>query len=176
TATYGLRWDVNTPLKGTNLANQPFTVTGLNDPATMMLAPRGTPLYQTTYGNVAPRLGIAWQLGENRNWDTVVRAGFGIFYDLGQGSLGGVSSYFPYYSNKIISLAPFPLSPQNAVPPPLTTNPPVSNILVADAQLKLPADLSVECRAGAVDRKQPESIFDLHRSHRAPFASGNTFI
>ena len=54
TLTYGLRWDINPPLKGKDLANQPFTVLGLNDPATMTLAPRGTPLYQTTNGNVAP--------------------------------------------------------------------------------------------------------------------------
>ena len=35
TVTYGLRWDVNPPLEGTNAANHPFTVAGLNDPATM---------------------------------------------------------------------------------------------------------------------------------------------
>jgi len=45
-----LRWDVNPPLKGTNAANDPFTVTGLDNPATIALAPRGTPLYHTTYG------------------------------------------------------------------------------------------------------------------------------
>src|ERR1700733_1791531 len=44
TVSYGLRWDINPPLKGKNLANDPFTVTGLNDPATLALAPRGTPL------------------------------------------------------------------------------------------------------------------------------------
>ena len=57
TATYGIRWDVNPPLRGKDAANDPFTVTGLDDPATIALAPRGTPLYETTYGNVAPRLG-----------------------------------------------------------------------------------------------------------------------
>jgi outer membrane receptor protein involved in Fe transport len=103
TVTYGLRWDINPPLKGKDLANQPFTVVGLNDPATMTLAPRGTPLYQTTYGNVAPRVGLAYQLREKPNRGSVLRAGFGIFYDLGSGSLGGVSSYFPYNANKIIS-------------------------------------------------------------------------
>ena len=71
-------------LKGKNLANDPFTVTGLNNPSTLVLAPRGTPLYQTTYGNVAPRLGLAWQLSERSNWGTVLRAGSGIFYDLGK--------------------------------------------------------------------------------------------
>jgi hypothetical protein len=140
TLTYGLRWDINPPLKGKNLANDPFTVVGLNDPATMTLAPRGTPLYQTTYGNVAPRVGLAYQFSGIQNWGSVIRGGFGVFYDLGAGSLGGVSSYFPYSATKISEPipTPFPLSPGNAAPPPLTTNPPVSEILVADPHLDLP--------------------------------------
>ncbi len=111
----------------------------MNNPATLVLAPRGTPLYQTTYGNVAPRLGLAWQLSDRSNWTTVLRAGAGIFYDLGYGSLGGVSSYFPYSATKILPApTPFPLVPQAAVAPVPTTNPPVSTILVADPNLKLP--------------------------------------
>ena len=138
TVTYGLRWEVNPPLKGKNSANDPFTVMGLNNPATMTLAPRGIPLYETTYGNVAPRVGLAYRLSEKPNWGSALRAGFGIFYDLGQGSLGGVSSYFPYGATKIIASAPFPLNFQDAAPPALTVNPPVNNILVADPHLKLP--------------------------------------
>jgi hypothetical protein len=138
TVTYGLRWDINPPIKGTNLANDPFTVTGLNDPANLALAPRGTPLYQTTYGNVAPRVGVAYQLGGGVNWTSVLRGGFGVFYDLGSGSLGGASSYFPYSTSNIFSNATFPLSPQNAAPPAITVNPPVTDILVAEPNLKLP--------------------------------------
>ena len=138
TLTYGLRWDVNPALKGKNSANDPFTVMGLDNPATMTLAPRGTPLYATTYGNIAPRLGLAFQFSGIRHWDATLRAGFGIFYDLGQGSLGGVTSFFPYSSNNNFAPGAFPLSPQNAVPPVLTTNPPVSTILLADPHLKLP--------------------------------------
>jgi len=138
TVTYGLRWDVNPPLKGKNSANDPFTVVGLNDPATMTLAVRGTPLYQTTYENVAPRFGLAWQLRSSPNWGSTLRAGFGVFYDLGQGSLGGVSSFFPYSASKINGPAPFPLSPQDAVPPAITANPPIKTILLADPHLKLP--------------------------------------
>jgi hypothetical protein len=67
TLTYGLRWDINPALTGVNTANDPYTVTGLSNPATLALAPRGTPLYQTTYGNVAPRLGLAYQLGKRPN-------------------------------------------------------------------------------------------------------------
>jgi hypothetical protein len=137
TLTYGLRWDVNPPLKGKNAANDPFTVTGLANPATIALAPRGTPLYQTTYGNVAPRLGLAWQLSPN--WGTTLRAGFGVFYDLGQGSLGGATSYFPYFANKTLPApAAFPLSPAQAAPPPFSLNPPVVLLVVAVPDLKLP--------------------------------------
>jgi hypothetical protein len=140
TLTYGLRWDVNPPLKGKNLSNDPFTVTGLGNPAminpaAVTLAPRGTPLYQTTWGNVAPRIGLAWMLTRA----TTLRGGFGTFYDLGQGSLGGVSSYFPYTAALVLpALTPFPLSPQNAAPPPFSLNPPVTMINVASPHLKLP--------------------------------------
>src|SRR5262249_37342617 len=72
------------------------------------------------------------------NWSATLRAGVGVFYDLGQGSLGAVSSYFPYFASKTIQAPPFPLSPQNAAAPSLTGNPPVSQILVADPHLKLP--------------------------------------
>ena len=145
--TYGIRWDINTPLKGKNLANQPFAVTGLNDPATLALAPRGTPLYQTTYGNVAPRVGMAYQFSGIRNWEAVLRGGFGIFYDLGYGSVGGASLFFPFNTAEVIapSSCPsgstgvcFPLSSQQAAPPAPKTNPPVPSINVVDPNLKLP--------------------------------------
>ena len=138
TMTYGLRWDVNPALKGKHATDDPFTVTGLDNPPTIALAPRGTALYKTTYGNFAPRVGLGYQLADRPNWGTVLRAGFGIFYDLGQGSLGAASSSFPYSASRSFTLAPFPLSPQNAAPPALRTNPPVDTIFVAVPNLKLP--------------------------------------
>lgn len=138
TLTYGLRWDVNPPLRGKDSASDPVTVTGINNPASMTLAPPGTSLYQTTYGNVAPRIGFAYQFQGIRKWDAIVRAAFGTFFDLGQGSLGAVASFFPYLVSRNLSLAPFPLSPQNAAAPAFTLNPPVSTIFVADPDLKLP--------------------------------------
>jgi hypothetical protein len=138
TLNYGFRWDVNPPLKGKDAASDPFTVDGLGNPATMTLAPRGTPLYETTYGNVAPRIGVAYQFQGLKKWDAVVRGGFGVFFDLGQGSLGGVANFFPYLISKNLSLAPFPLSAQNAAPPAFRLNPPVSTIFAVDPQLKLP--------------------------------------
>jgi Carboxypeptidase regulatory-like domain/TonB dependent receptor len=138
TVTYGLRWDINPPLKGKNSDSDPFAVVGVNNPATLALAPRGTPLYDTTYGNIAPRVGVAYQLRQSANRQTVLRAGFGMFYDLGQGILGGATGSFPFSASKSFFSVPFPLSPQNAAPPAITTNPPVPNIIVAKPDLKLP--------------------------------------
>jgi Carboxypeptidase regulatory-like domain/TonB dependent receptor len=147
TVTYGLRWDINPPLEGKNFENQPFAVTGANQPSTLALAPRGTPMYDTTYGNFAPRVGLAYRLRDAPTGATVLRGGFGIFYDLGYGSLGGLSGYFPFTAPKIIppsscasgsSGVCFPLSPQEAEPPAFSTSPPVTNIVAADPHLKVP--------------------------------------
>jgi len=134
-----LRWDLNPPLKGKDLANQPFTVTGLHNPATIGLATRGNPLYQTTYHNVAPRVGLAYQMSDKPKWRTVLRGGFGIFYDLGYGSLGGASYSFPFEALKVIPGASLPLSPASAAPPQFTTGVPVNGTMeVAEPNLKLP--------------------------------------
>jgi len=138
TITYGLRWDINTPPKGKSAENQPYAVIGLNDPATMTLAPRGTSLYQTTYGNVAPRIGFAYQLDGPRKWPMVLRAGLGTFYDLGYGSVGGAFSYFPFEALKIVPGATLPLNAQDASPPPPVTGLPADTIVVADPHLKVP--------------------------------------
>jgi hypothetical protein len=59
--------------------NPLFTVTQVNNFAAMTLAPPGTPLWHPQKDNFAPRLGVAWQLFPN----LVLRAGGGLFYDLG---------------------------------------------------------------------------------------------
>jgi hypothetical protein len=141
TLTYGLRWDVNPPLKGKTAANQPFTVQGLDNPLTMTLAPRGTPLYSTTYGNIAPRFGIAYQLGQNDRWGTVLRAGFGVFYDLGgQTALGSASGYFPFsYQTFNSAPVPLPLMASDIAPPAISLAPPVgNNMVVTVPDLTLP--------------------------------------
>jgi hypothetical protein len=139
TFTYGIRWTVNPPLKGKNSDSEPFAVIGLNNPQNLSLAPRGSPLYDTTYGNVAPRLGLAYQLGQRKGWDTVLRGGFGLFYDLGTGNLGNVTLGFPYTANKFLFNVPIPLTPQEAAPPAFSQTPPVrSSLYVTVPDLKLP--------------------------------------
>jgi hypothetical protein len=139
TLTYGLRWDVNPTLSGKNDASAPRMVEGLDNPATMTLAPAGTPLYQTTYGNVAPRAGLAYQIKRSPRWQTVFHGGFGVFYDSTTGFLGTLVGSFPFSSTKILINVPLPLTAQQAAPLPIVaTVPPSANLIVTEPQLQLP--------------------------------------
>jgi hypothetical protein len=139
TLTYGLRWELNPPPNGEN-GKELFTAKGLDNLATVTLAPQGTPLYQTTYGNFAPRIGVSYQLSERQGRETVVRGGFGIFYDLGNQQSGSGAASFPYLRSKIIPAgSTFPISdPGLAAPPAFSINPPYSSVRAFDPRLKLP--------------------------------------
>lgn len=79
--SFGLRWELNPP-PGAAGGNVPYTLRGsVGDPGTLTLAPQGTALWKTTYFNFAPRFGVAWRAREGGVWDTVVRAGGGVFFD-----------------------------------------------------------------------------------------------
>jgi hypothetical protein len=154
TLSFGLRWELN-PSPSEKDGKDAYTVIGLNNPATMTLAPLGTPLWQTTYDNFAPRVGAAYQVFQKRGSETVLRGGFGLFYDLGSGPVG--SNYgqgiFPYVSSKSLSGAPFPLDSAQASPPPLSLNPPYGTLIVFDPEIKLPRvyqwNVAVEQSLGA---------------------------
>ena len=139
TLTYGLRWEVNPAPHGAD-GNDAYTAAGIDNPATMTLAPRGTPLYHTGYLNVAPRFGIAYMLSQDPGRETVLRAGAGVFYDMGnaQSTLGFT---LPPFSTGFLvpapSGVPFPLTEAAAQPPPFP-NPPFAFVAAFDPDLKLP--------------------------------------
>jgi len=62
-----------------------------------MTAPQGTPLWRTGWHNFAPRLGAAYTLRTANDWETVVRAGGGLFFDTGQ-QLGSSGFFGPGFS------------------------------------------------------------------------------
>jgi len=138
TLTYGSRWEVNSPPSVKN-GEPPLAVTGMDNPATLTLAPRGTPLYRTTYNNFAPRLGMTYQLSRKQGGEMVLRGGFGIFYDLGNAAAGNILSSFPNTTRKQLTNVLFPLDEASARPAPFTTTPPVSSLFLGvDPNLKLP--------------------------------------
>lgn len=87
----GVRWDINPAPHDAN-GNDPYGVNQLTDLATTVVNPRGTALWKTRYGNVSPRLGLAYRLHNNAGHETVLRAGAGTFYDMGNTS--GSTGYF----------------------------------------------------------------------------------
>ena len=133
TITYGLRWEYDTAPSSPN-GTLPFTVIGVNNLATMTLAPAGTPLWTPQKDDFAPRLGIAW----NPRSDLVVRAGAGIFYDLGYSAVANGTSAWPYVQQNLIFNTTFLLSEAAAAPPPFRTTPPVTLLVVVDPNHVLP--------------------------------------
>jgi hypothetical protein len=77
----GLRWELDPPPHDQH-GNDPYTLQGsIGNPSTLSLAPRGTPLWKTTWYNFAPRLGVAWTAHQTLGWETVFRTGGGVFFD-----------------------------------------------------------------------------------------------
>jgi len=136
TLTYGLRWEFNPPPKGRD-GQALYTVQGLDDPRALTLASAGTPFYRSTYNNFAPRFGAAYQLSERQGWESLLRGGFGIFYDLGTGSLANAAVSFPYLRRRVLSNVSYPLDSSLREPPPSLAFP-VSRIQASDPRLRLP--------------------------------------
>jgi len=121
TMTYGLRWDLDH--SPSSIRGPKFNaVTGFNlsDLSNLALLPAGTPPYKTKWGNLAPRIGLAYQLSQNERWQTVLRGGFGAFYDLATSEAGNIVDFASYpFGSAAFPVGKFPLSPTDAAPAPI---------------------------------------------------------
>jgi len=142
TLTLGLRWELNPPPRDAD-GNDPLAATSIRNLSTMQLAPPGSPLWKTTYNNFAPRIGLAYRLRQTQGRETVVRGGFGVFYDTGNDS--GTSQFFrfPFASSRSLTNVSFPLSPTQVAPArlPVSVVPPFPAIILSDPSLMLPYTL-----------------------------------
>ena len=168
TLTYGLRWEVNPAPHGAN-GNDAYTATGIDNPATITLAPQGTPLYNTRYLNLAPRFGIAYMLSREPGRETVLRGGAGIFYDMGnaQSTLGFTLPPFSTgFLTPIPTNVPFPVS-ETAAQPPVFPNPPFAFVAAFDPDLRLPRtyqwNIAVERSLGAAQTVTASYVAALGR-------------
>jgi hypothetical protein len=176
--TYGLRYEIDPAPHSLN--RKPFFSLTNFDPVqctttpqfvegtticNVGIAPRGTAPYPTRWRNLAPRIGAAYQTSRNPNWGTVLRAGFGLFFDTANdassGTLGPfspVTGYNPGDAGIIPNLpcpssgtAPpggmstgsqylqFPITKPGCVtPPPIQTNISPANPYIAAAQAVAP--------------------------------------
>lgn len=144
TIDLGLRWDVNPAPKEVTGRN-PLAVTSIDNLATMQLAPNGTSLWGTTHNNFAPRVGVAYRLwGDSAN-ETVIRGGFGVFFDTGNNQGANGSFGYPFVLSRVLSNVPYPFLAAQLAPAAVANlsnlTPPYGTITVFDPQLKLPYTL-----------------------------------
>lgn len=128
TASYGLRWDTDLPPETVSGPKFP-SLTGfssLSDLSGITFAPTGTPAFRTSYRNFAPRVGLAYQLSQQKDFETVLRGGFGVFYDLATSETGNIvfAAGYPFSAQTPFSRGgTFPLStPPPPIVPPSTTS------------------------------------------------------
>jgi hypothetical protein len=136
TLTYGVRWEVN-PAPSERDGKLPYTVNGLDSPLTATLAPLGTALWESNYGNIAPRVGASFHLSRTHN--LVVRSGWGMYYDIGSGmALTGYSGW-PYSRSRYSADVAFPASGIAIEVPAVSLKKPVAaNPIYAFRGLELP--------------------------------------
>ena len=120
----GLRWDVD-PAPSDGYGHNPYTFSQIDNLATMYLVAPGQPLWKTQWNKFAPRLGFGYQLRRSTSYDTVLRAGIGLFYDTPNmaASTAGVAGanatfndygcYQPAATNPAATCMSWPLSMSN---------------------------------------------------------------
>src|ERR1051325_4504110 len=120
TFTYGLRLERVPPPTEVS-GRTPRTVLGVETDLLQnpRLAPEGTPLFRGRFGSLAPRFGLAYQMNQRHGWESTLRGGVGVFYDLPLANIANAfSNYYPYFADKqACCFIPFPLSNADRTPP-----------------------------------------------------------
>jgi hypothetical protein len=134
--TYGLRWELS-PAPSARGKTTLASWVNTNNPGAITLAPSGTPLWASTYDNFAPRLGVVYAL--TSKGDFVVRAGGGIFYDLGVGAASSLALQFPNSSFGFFPSVSLPVPDLTPFLPTISLSPPYPDPVQGFAQdLRLP--------------------------------------
>jgi len=162
---YGIRWELS-PAPSARGKTILGAWTNINDPATLALAPPGTSVWKTTYGNVAPRLGITYKLLADGT--LVFRAGGGVFYDLGVGSAADLATHYPNQSFGFSGGVGLPVGNLTPLLPTISLQPPYPIYLEAfTPDLRLPRsfqwNVAVEKQLG---EKQTFSLIYLGQAGR----------
>ncbi len=143
TLSMGLRWELN-PAPTERDGRYPMVVNGIvgSDVSNASLAPPGSSFYKTYWTAFAPRVGAAYRLRGGGDHETVLRAGFGVFYDLGS---SGATKGWPLRAIKSVPNVRYPLTAQDAARPtiaPFPTTLPTSLVTWTNGKdLQLPYTL-----------------------------------
>jgi hypothetical protein len=137
--SFGLRWELDPPPTEAH-GNDAFTLLGsLSNPSSLAVAPRGTPLWKTSWYNFAPRLGLAWVARAKPGWETVVRTGGGGFFDSDNTLAATGFDNFGFSALSIKFGVPIPVTPTLLNFSPSTSPPYTSAAIIAfPSHLQLP--------------------------------------
>jgi len=138
TTTFGLRWDLAMapkPLSGPGL----FRAQNFDNPSqfNLTLGP-GIKQFDADWRTFAPRLGISYQLRETSGRELILRAGWGLFYDMAMPNVGSTLGDPPLGAARVLRNVPYPLSSQNAAPPVPSVAPPFDSFLALNPQIRNP--------------------------------------
>jgi len=133
----GVRWELSPAPSGRGVTTL-AAWRNVTTPPNIALAPKGASLWKAKYTNFGPRIGAAYRL--NQAGDFLLRAGAGLFYDLGFGNVTRLAKSFPNFLTHVVPTVTVPISdPASSLPPPATYGPPFSGTVYAiDPELALP--------------------------------------
>jgi len=153
-ASLGVRWEVNPPPTGKD-GNDAYTLAGdPGAPASLVLAPRGTPLWHTTWFNFAPRVGLAWVARNKAGYETVVRGGAGVYFDTDNAQAAMGFSGVGFFATKALPNTPLPATSSQLAFSPIVTPPySATTVYAFPSHLQLPytvqSNVSVQQALGA---------------------------
>ena len=133
TVTYGLRWDLN-PAPTTRQGPKPFALSSSN----IAGVTQNEPIYPTRWFDVAPRFGVAYLSDDTPGREMMLRAGMGVFYDLGYGVVDSAFMGAPYSNQRTSSVVSFPFTAAELVAPTLPPTRPYGQITTGAAGLTSP--------------------------------------
>jgi hypothetical protein len=141
TLMYGVRWDAN-PSPSWRSGSAPSVLSSFSQTATgasaATLLPYGTPIYKSTWLNFGPRVGVAYSLRQSSGHETVLRGGYGIFYDTGVGTVAGnvFDHIYPHFAS--VGYGEVPFSSITSLAQPVLGVSPPQQFWTVDPNLKLP--------------------------------------
>lgn len=137
TLSPGLRWEVDPPPHGEHDADAYTLLGSAANPSTLQLAPRGTPLWHTSWLNLAPRLGAAWSVSQKPGQELVLRAGAGLYFATGNGPAAAAFNAIGFSATNHLQNVPVPVTSAQLDFP---TNPtaPYTNAFAFPRHLQLP--------------------------------------
>jgi hypothetical protein len=110
TISPGLRWELNPPPHGVGGADA-YTLFGtMASPATLQLAPKGTPLWHTSWFSFAPRIGAAWTVNKQEGRELVARAGAGVYFGSDNAAATEAFNALGFSATSLVYNTPIPVS------------------------------------------------------------------